>query len=54
MKWIIDPSPESPGRLAAAQDFFARTFRELTATFLQSSNFASSRARYVLMQRSNP
>jgi hypothetical protein len=34
--------------------FFAKTFRELTARFLQQSNFALLRARYVLTQRSSP
>jgi hypothetical protein len=40
--------------LSAAGVFFGGTFRELTARFLQQSNFGMPRARYVLTQTSSP
>ena len=53
------PAPEftsliGPARRSVTIRSLARTFRELTARFLQHSNFRALRTRYVLMQRSSP
>ena len=40
--------------LSAAGVFFGGRFRELTARFLQPSNFAPLRPRYVLMSKGAP